>query len=324
MKKLFIVFVAFALCIQPVYAMTMEHTKMETDRNSSKKKSSSSTCTLVAKVCCAVIFGGFVLNESAKAAQRSIMQQEWARMQKDCWDPCLPAPASRNYQEIKYEDYWRPRVWDTRINKYRDELNCPDQEQDIELRFKGCKELRFKGCKELRFKGCKKLEEMELDDEKALVCITGMEANGHHLTSTIIQQKDELNRRAIHRQECLRSPDYLEWKKEHHPQYKMYYSPCLKNSPYLSTQYQDNQPHVVDVRMCRFLRKSDCDRFSDVGTLVTFFSTKRDCEKLSDPEKMDGDEVSKDTITALINYRTSTTNETLCTIWRPELEKKNQ
>lgn len=311
MKKLFIGLMIVALCTQPVFAM-------ETGQKTHKKKSTTSNCANIsAKILCVLLVSSTVSYGIIQTSEYFRLQQEWNQMQKECWDPCLPNPGSgprpwpelSEYQEIKWEDHWLPRVWDTRLEQYRDELNCPDQTQDAQL----------------KIQGCKRLEKREPSDQAALACIAGMEANDQDITPAIIPQKEELIRRAAHRQECQKWPQYLAWKQTHRLMHGNGY-PCQHwDSPYLSALYQDNQPQVVDLRKCRFLRPSDC-RFSSstVGIIVDAFSKKKQCEKLSYPEKKDGDEVSDETITNLVKLARSCSSEDACTIWDQELEKKHQ
>jgi|GEM_PF-1895106 len=338
MKKLFIGLIIVALCAQPIIAMKPN---AQIQKKTQKKElSSDASCSKLALACCAILLSALLVN-SLEPADAQNLRKEWSDMQNDCWDPCLEQPYY-SHQRVKYQDHWLERVWDTRAEKYRDELNCPNLEQDLQ---------------QLRFEGCAWLETLEATDQSALACVSDIQAHGLNLTTTIIDQQAEIDRRAIARKDCLEWPLYLKWKEERQPKYAPFKFRWIKesipapldpgvlcgpDSPYFSTQYHSNQPYVVDISRCRTLEKSDCpkDYIPDFGrALIAAFARKKQCDTLSDAnqENKDGEEVSQETIHTLIRagsrwhnapaYRPSSPEgwaKRECPIWNQELEKKDQ
>lgn len=342
MKKLFIGLAIFTLCTQPL--LGGRHHKRDKKIASSgqgyESNGNEPTCqnneltmnnTLYAKILCgsllvATMAGGHYHLEQQK------LRHEWLQMQVDCWDPCLPKPSKIDrecsdcrflkldeYQEVIRQDGWLDRVWDKRIEKYRDTLKCPSGWQD-EL---------------LEVEGCNRLDRIKQYDQDALRCIQRMEENDHqYVTPEIMNQKNQIIIRDTQRKECEVWAPYLAWQ-EKHKQKKAKGNPCKSWDPrYMSAQYKDNQPQLVDLRECRFLTSSDCGSFSHLGMIIRAFDEKKECEKLWYQEKNDGESVSNDTIARVIAYETipniinciklriikpaevSTTN--LCRIWDRE------
>jgi hypothetical protein len=319
MKTLFIMLTVFALCTQQVSAM---ENKIKTQKKTEKEQFSNSTYPLVVKLFCAAVFVGV----AGHVITHDSMQQEWNQMQNDCWDPCLKQPYFSRHQQVTYEDNWLERVWDARIPKYQDELNCSNHEQ-VDM--------------QRQLEGCKRLDTMEVNDQQALACITNMQASGQNLTSAIMHIQEKIDRRYTHRTECREWPQYILWKQEHTSKNRNTYSPCDGNSPYQSIEYRGHQPYVADTRLCRLLQPSDCEKGNSMRSFIESLGRQPLCKKLSNVVNKDGDsdKLPSSKVIATLHYLnrefhedsqtkftfdTAEWTERECSVWQTELEKKNQ